>query len=79
MSSTKRLNICGIIARIKKYQLEIKKKKRKYGKVALLTKTDLDCIKGSISRSLTDSDIERDYFLLTDVLRAYNKIKIKNQ
>ena len=79
MSSKIGLNICGIIPRNKRYQSEIRKKKGKHGKVALLAKTNLDCIKGSISRSLTDSYIERDYFLLPDLLREYYKMKRKNQ
>ena len=40
----------------------------------------LYCIKGLISRSLTNSFIGRDYFLLIDVLRKYDDTKeeIKN-
>ena len=64
MSSTIGLNICAIIARIKKYKSRIiKKKKKKHDEIALLRKTNLDCTKGSISRSITDSYIERDYRL----------------
>ena len=46
----------------------------------LLSKTTLYCIKGLISRSLTNSFIGRDYFLLIDVLRKYDDTKeeIKN-
>ena len=55
MSSTIGLNICAIIARIKKYKSIINQKKKKHHEIALLTKTNLDCIKGSISRSLTNS------------------------
>ena len=74
MSSTTGLNICGIIARIKKYKSIIKKKKKKHDKIALLANTILDCIKGLISRSLTDSYIELDYFLI-DMLRKCDYTK----
>ena len=77
MSSTIALNIFAIIARIKKYKSKIKKKKKKHNEIALLRKTNLDCIKGSISRSITDSYIERDYFLLIEVLREYDGMQEK--
>ena len=54
MSYTIELNICAIIARIKKYKSIIKKKK-KYDDMALLAKTNFHIIKGSISKSLTNS------------------------
>ena len=69
------LNICAIIARIKKYKSIIRKKKKKHYKIVLLTKTNLDCIKELISRSLTDSYIERNYYHLIDVLRKYDYMK----
>ena len=53
MSSIIGPNLCAIIARIKKYKSIIKKKRKKHDKKALLAKTNLDCVKGSISRSLT--------------------------
>ena len=53
----------------------IKKKKKKHDEVVLLRKTKLDCIKGLISRCLTDSYIGRNYFLLIDVLRKYDDMK----
>ena len=46
MSSTLVLNLCDIIARIKKYKLIIKKKKKKDDEIASLAKTKLYCIKG---------------------------------
>ena len=75
MSSTIGLNIWAIIARIKKYKSIIKKKKKKHDKIALLEKTNLDCIEDLISRSVTDPYIERDYFHLLDVLRKYGYMK----
>ena len=53
MSVTIGLNICGIIARIRKYKSITKKKKKKHDEIALLAKTNLDCIKGSPSRHAT--------------------------
>ena len=58
MSSTIVLNICAIIARIKKYKLIIKKKETKHDEIALWAKTNLYCIK-DLSRSLTISYTER--------------------
>ena len=75
MSSTIGLNISTTIAKIKKYKSIIKKKKKKHDEIALLSKTNLDCIKGSISSSLTESYIEHNYFLLIDVLREYDNMK----
>ena len=67
--------LCEIIARIKKYKSIIKKKKKKYNEIALLVKNNLDCIEDLVSRSLTDSYIERNYFSLIDVLRKYDYMK----
>ena len=44
------LNIWAIFARIKKYKSIIKKKKKKHNEIALLAKTNLDCIKDLICR-----------------------------
>ena len=77
MTSTIGLNICAIITMIKKHKSIIKKKKEKHHGIVLLAKTNLDSIKGSISRSLTGSYIECDYFLLIDVSREYDNMKEK--
>ena len=45
MSSTIGLNIWVILARTEKYKPIIKKKKNNYDEIALLAKTNLDCIK----------------------------------
>ena len=42
------LNICVITAKIQKYKSITKKKKKKHNEIALLAKTNLDFIKGSI-------------------------------
>ena len=75
MCSTTGLNICAIIARIKKYKSVIKKKKKELNEIALLAKTNLDSTKASISRSLTVSYIGCDYFLFIDVLWKYDGMK----
>ena len=49
-SSTLRIKICAITARIKKYKTIIKKKKKKHDKLVLLAKTKLDAIKVLISK-----------------------------
>ena len=41
----------------------------------MLAKIIFDGIKGSIPKSLTKSNIERDYFLFIDVLREYDDMK----
>ena len=64
MSSAIGLNIYATITRIKKYKEIIKKEKKKHDEIALLAKTNLDCMKGSISRSLANLYIGRNYFLL---------------
>ena len=63
------------VSRIK-YDIKsiIKKNKKKQNEIALLAKTNLDCMK-DLSRSLTNSYIERDYFHLMDVLRKYSYVK----
>ena len=76
MSSTIGLNICAIIARIKKYKSIIKKKEKKHDKIVLLGKTDLHCKESVFSRPLIDSYIIQDDFLLVDnVLRKYDYMK----
>ena len=64
----------AIIVGIKKYNSTIIKKKKKHDEIVPSAKTNLDCIK-ELSKSLTDSYIERDYFNLIDVLRNYDYIK----
>ena len=54
LSFTMELNVYVITAWIKKYKSITKKKKKKHNEITLVAKTNLDCIKGSISRSLTD-------------------------
>ena len=69
MSSTIALNICAIIAKIKRYKSIFKKKKNKHDEITLLTRAHLYCIKGSFSKCLTPSHIEHDFFLPIDLLK----------
>ena len=73
MSSTIELNICPIIARIKKSKSIIKKKEKE---VALLAKINLhERFEFYSFNSLSNSYIERDYSHLIDVLRKYAFMK----
>ena len=69
------MNICEIIARTKKYKSIIKKEKKKHDEIEVLAKTNLDCIKCSTFRFLTNSHIGRNYFVLIDVLRKSDGMK----
>ena len=70
MSSSIGLNICAIISMIKKYRPIIKKKKKKYDE-----KANLNFIKSLFSKYLRKSYIERNYFILIDVLRKHDYVK----
>ena len=59
-SSVVGLEICAIIARIKKYKSIIKKKKKKNDKIVLLRKNKLNTIEVLISKALIDSYINHD-------------------
>ena len=72
MSSTTGLNIFAIIARVQKYKSIIKKKKKKHNEITLLAKTNLNSIKGLISRSLTDSST-RHNFLFVKIISRYER------
>ena len=60
------------------YKSIIKKKKKNHGDITLLAKTNLDCIKGSISSCLINSYVEKDYFILISVLREYDNSEKKS-
>ena len=57
MSYAVGMKICAITAGIKKYKSIIKKKKKKYDKIALLGEDQLNAIKVLISKALVDSYI----------------------
>ena len=57
MSYAVGMKICAITAGIKNYKSIIKKKKKKYDKIALLGEDQLNAIKVLISKALVDSYI----------------------
>ena len=75
-SSAVGLKLCAVTVRIKKYKSIIKKKNKKYVKIALLGKYKLDTIEFLISKALIDSYISHDEFVsANNVLREYNEMK----
>ena len=80
-SSAIGLKICAITAGIKKYKSIIKKKKKKHDKIVLLAKSKLNSIEVLISKTLIDSNISHDEFvLINNLLKEYDDMKeeIKN-
>ena len=75
-SSAIGLNICAIIAGIKKYKSIFKNKKRKHYKIVMLARSKLNKIEVLISRSLNDLNISHDEFVLINNLLPYY-IKMK--
>ena len=74
-SSAVGINICAIIAGIKKCNSIIKKKMKKHNKTVLLGKDKLNTIEVLISTSLIHSYISPDKFASVNILREYNEIK----
>ena len=75
-SSTTGLQLSPIAAGIKKFKSIIKKKKEKHNKRVLLAKSKLNVIKVLISKTLADSVISHDEFvLINNILKEYNEIK----
>ena len=75
------LKICVIIARIKEYKSIINKKKKRHSQVLSLAKSKLNSIEVLISKTLIDSNISNDEFILTNnvVKEVYDmEEKIKN-
>ena len=80
-SSKNGLKIFTISTWIKNYKYIIKEKKKKHNKKLLLAKSKLNRIEVLNSKTLIDSNISHDVFvLINDVLNEYNKMKeeIKN-
>ena len=76
MSSTVEIKISVIIEGIKKYTPIINKKKRKNDKIVLLGKYKLNTVQVLISKSLINSYISHDDFVIVnDILIECNKIK----
>ena len=75
------LKICAITTGIEKYKSIIKKKKKQHDKIVLLAKSKLNKIEVLISKSLIDSNIGHDEFvLINNMLKEYEEMKqeIKN-
>ena len=68
-SSTIVLKICAITAGIKKYESMIKKKKKKHNRPVLLAKSKLKIMEVLIPKTLIDSNISHDEFVLINVLK----------
>ena len=76
ISSAVGLNICAVIAGIKKYKSMVKKKKKKHDKIVLFGKDKLNIIEVLISKALINSYISHDKFVtVSNVLREYNEMK----
>ena len=54
------IRICAIIKEIKKYQLIIKKNKKKHDQIVFLAKATLNSIEILIPKALIDSNISHD-------------------
>ena len=81
MSSAIKLRICAMTPGIKKYKSIIKKKKKKLDKIAFFAKSKLNKIEVLISKTLIDSLISHDEFVLrNNILKEYKEMKedIKN-
>ena len=75
------LKICAIVEGIKMYELVIKKKKKNHDKVVFLAKAKLNSIEVLNSKTLIDSVISHDEFLLiNNFLKEFSEVKeeIKN-
>ena len=68
-SSTIGLKVFAIVAGIKEYKSIIKKKKEKHDKVVLLAKSKLNSMEVLISKTLMDSNISHDDFVLMNNVR----------
>ena len=74
-SSAIGLKICTIVAGIKKYKSIIKKKKNNSDKIVSLAKFKLNSLEVLISKTLIDSNINHDQFILIDnVQKKYDNI-----
>ena len=65
-STAVRIKICAITTGIKKYELIIKKKKKKHDKIVLLAKTKLNKMEVLISWVLINSYISHDEMVLVN-------------
>ena len=80
-SSAIGLKVCAITAAIKNYNSISKKKKKKHDKIVLLAKSKFNSTEVLISKSLINSFISHDEFVLINIgLKEYNEMEkeIKN-
>ena len=80
-SSAMGFKICAITAGIKKCKSIIKKKKKKHDKIVLLAKSKLNNTEVIISKTLINSNISHDEFVLINIFpKEYDNMKeqIKN-
>ena len=76
IGSTIRWKLCIITAGTKKYKSIIKKKEKKQDKIVLIAKFKLNRVEVLISKTLIDSNISRDEFvLINNALKELNDIK----
>ena len=76
MSFAKGLKTCAITAGIKKYKSIIRKNKNKHDKIVLLAKSNLNSIEVLICKTLIDSKIRHDEFvLINNVLKECDDMK----
>ena len=69
-------NISEITAGVKNYKSIIKKKNKKHDKIVLLAKSKLNSIRVLISKTLINSNINHDEFvLINNVLKEYDNMK----
>ena len=69
-SSTIGLKICGITAAIKMYKSIIMEKRKKHNKIVLIAKSKLNGLEALISKTLVDSNISHDEFVLINKYSA---------
>ena len=75
-SSATGVKICVKTAGIKKYKSINKKKRKKHDKIVLLAKSKLNSMEVLISKSLIDSNISHDEFvLINNVLQEFYDMK----
>ena len=80
-SSAMGFKICAITAGIKKCKSIIKKKKKKHDEIVLLAKSKLNNTEVIISKTLINSNISHDEFVLINIFpKEYDNMKeqIKN-
>ena len=74
------LNICVITAGTRKYKSIIKKKKKNHDKILLLVKSKLKSVEVLIFKTLIDSNISHNEFvLINNVPKEFDDMKEENK